>query len=183
MFLACLWIRIRHYIKATWLLGCLTFLSDRLFVHKLKQVNNKGPVQVRDHSVYAPGQWEAILQCNTISHWSGPVHIQNVPCRSYLGGSLCGKNTGGFPTSPWWRHQMETFSALRAICAGNSPVNSPHKGQWRGALMFSLICARIKDWVNNGEAGDLRRHRVHYDVIVMTSWGYQGGRASTAGLC
>ena len=48
-----------------------------------------------------------------------------------------------------------------------SPVNSPHKGQWRGALMFTLICARINGWVNNGEAGDLRRHRAHYDVIVM----------------
>ena len=48
-----------------------------------------------------------------------------------------------------------------------SPVDSPHKGQWRGALMFSLICARINSWVNNGEAGDLRRHRGHYDVIVM----------------
>ena len=48
-----------------------------------------------------------------------------------------------------------------------SPVNSPYKGQWRGALMFSLICARINGWVNNGEAGDLRRHRAHYDVIVM----------------
>ena len=67
----------------------------------------------------------------------------------------------------WWRHQMETFSALLAICAGNSPVNSPHKGQWRGALMFSLIYTRINCWVNNGEAGDLRRHRAHYDVTVM----------------
>ena len=69
----------------------------------------------------------------------------------------------------WWRHQMEAFSALLAICAGNSPVpvKSPHKGQWRGALMFSLICARINDWVNNQEAGDLRRHRGHYDVSVM----------------
>ena len=63
----------------------------------------------------------------------------------------------------WWRHQMETFSALLAICA----VNSPHKGQWRGALMFTLICARINGWVNNREAGDLRRYRAHYDVIVM----------------
>ena len=71
--------------------------------------------------------------------------------------------------STWWRHQMETFSALLALCAGNSPVpvNSPHKGQWRGALMFTLICARINDWVNNREAGDLRRHLDHYDVIVM----------------
>ena len=61
---------------------------------------------------------------------------------------------------------METFSALPAICAG-FPVNSPHKGQWRGALMFSLICVWINDWVNNREAGDLRRYRAHYDVIVM----------------
>ena len=41
------------------------------------------------------------------------------------------------------------------------------KGQWRGTLMFSLMCARINGWVNNGEAGDLRRHRAHCDVIVM----------------
>ena len=69
----------------------------------------------------------------------------------------------------WWRHQMETFSALLALCAGNSPVpvNSPHKGQWRGALMFSLIYAWINDWVNNREAGDLRRQGGHYGVIVM----------------
>ena len=69
----------------------------------------------------------------------------------------------------WWRHQMETFSALLAVCAGNSrwPVNSPHKGQWPGALMFSLICAWINGWVNSGEAGDLRRHCAHYNVTVM----------------
>ena len=46
-------------------------------------------------------------------------------------------------------------------------INSPHKGQWRGALMFSLICVRINDWVNNREADDLRRYRAHCDVIVM----------------
>ena len=69
----------------------------------------------------------------------------------------------------WWRHQMETFSVSLAICAGNSPVpvNSPHKGQRRRALMFSLICVWINDWVNNGETGDLRRYRAHYDVTVM----------------
>ena len=48
-----------------------------------------------------------------------------------------------------------------------SPVNSPHKGQWRGALMFSLICVWINGWVNNREAGDLRRYRAHYDLTVM----------------
>ena len=53
--------------------------------------------------------------------------------------------------------------------------NSPHKGPWRGALMYSLICVWINDWVNNRETGDLGRQRCHYDVIVMQwfelSWG------------
>ena len=65
---------------------------------------------------------------------------------------------------------METFSALLAICAvqfiGLRWIPRT-KGQWRGALMFSLIRACINGWVNNGEAGDLRRNRAHYDVSVM----------------
>ena len=46
----------------------------------------------------------------------------------------------------WRRHKMETFSAVLAFVRGihRSPVNSPHKGQWHGALMFSLICALNK---------------------------------------
>ena len=74
---------------------------------------------------------------------------------------------------------METFSALLAICEGNSPVPeiSPHKGQWRGALMFSLIWAWINGWVNNREACDLRRNRAHYDVVVMVTHKGCGGIA------
>ena len=48
-----------------------------------------------------------------------------------------------------------------------SPVNSLHKGQRPGALMFSLICTLINAWVNNRDAGDLRCHHAHYDVTVM----------------
>ena len=48
-----------------------------------------------------------------------------------------------------------------------SPVNSPHKGQWRGALMFCLVCVWISGWINNREAGDLRRYRAHYDVTEI----------------
>ena len=68
---------------------------------------------------------------------------------------------------------METFSALLALCAWNSPATGefPHKSQWRSALMFTLICAWISRWVNNREAGDLRRHRAHYDVIVIKCFG------------
>ena len=64
-----------------------------------------------------------------------------------------------------WKHFPRNWSFVRGIHW--SPVNSPHKGQWRGALMFSLICAWINAWVNNREAGDFRRNRAHYDVSVM----------------
>ena len=64
-----------------------------------------------------------------------------------------------------WKHFPRYWPFVRGI--HRSPVNSPHKGQWRGALMFSLICVWINDWVNNREAGDLRPYRAHYDVIVM----------------
>ena len=64
---------------------------------------------------------------------------------------------------------METISALLAIYAGNSPVpvNSPHKGQSRGALIFTLICPGQSGWVTNRKAVDLRRYRAHDDVIVI----------------
>ena len=64
-----------------------------------------------------------------------------------------------------WKHFPRYWQFVRGI--HRSTVNSPHKGQWRGALMFPLICAWINGSVNNSEAGDLRRHRTQYDVIVM----------------
>ena len=74
------------------------------------------------------------------------------------------------PMGELFRHddviKWNIFRVTGHLC-GNSPVNSPHKGQWREALMFSLISAWINGWVNNREAGDLGRHRAHYDVIVM----------------
>ena len=64
-----------------------------------------------------------------------------------------------------WKHFPRYWPFVRGI--HRSSVNSPHKGQWCGALMFSLICVWINDWVNNREAGDLRRYRAHCDVTVM----------------
>ena len=64
-----------------------------------------------------------------------------------------------------WKHFPRYWPFVRGI--HRLSVNSPHKGQWRGALMFALICVWINAWVNNREAGDVRRHRTHYDVIVM----------------
>ena len=64
-----------------------------------------------------------------------------------------------------WKHFPRYWPFVQGI--HRSPVNFPHKGQWRGALMFSLICVWINAWVNNCEAGNLRRHLAHDDVIVM----------------
>ena len=83
-----------------------------------------------------------------------------------------------------WKHFLHYWSFVRGI--HRSPVDSFHKGQWRGALLFSLICPWTNGWASNRVAGDLRRHRAHYDVIVSilllfpgnagseTSWNWPG---------
>ena len=103
---------------------------------------------------------------------------------------LCAGNspgTGEFPAqmasnaenvSIWWRHHGKTWryqmeknpcywTFVREI--HQSPVDFPHKGQWHGAL-FSLICAWIHRWANNRDAGDLRRHCAHYDILMNAFW-------------
>ena len=64
-----------------------------------------------------------------------------------------------------WKHFPRYWLFVRGI--HRSPVNSPHKGQLREALMFSLMWAWTNGWANNRDAGGLRRHLAHYDVTVM----------------
>ena len=71
-----------------------------------------------------------------------------------------------------WKHFPRYWPFVWVI--HRSPVNSPHKGQWRAALIFSLICTWLKDWVNSREAGDLRHRRSLYDVTVMQKWLFSG---------
>ena len=84
-----------------------------------------------------------IVQCRR--YMEGPVHY--VRYLVWLRGT------------PWWHHQMEIFSALLTLGTHRSPVNSTHRGQRRGALMFSLICAWTNGWVNTRDTSDWRRHR------------------------
>ena len=69
----------------------------------------------------------------------------------------------------WWRHQMETCSALLAFCAGNSPVPGEFPAQRPVMLSFDVFFdLRLnKRLSKQGEAGDLRRYHAHYDVTVM----------------
>ena len=77
------------------------------------------------------------------------------------------------PLPSWWYFHIVTssngniFRITGPLCGESTSECPPHKGQWRWAFMFSLICAWINSWVNTREAGDLRRHCAHHDVTVM----------------
>ena len=97
--------------------------------------------------------------------WLPPQIRKGFPCHDVIMWQTMNSVTPRYDDVIKWKHFPRNWPFGREI--HRSPVNFPHKGQWRGALMFSLICARKNGWVNNREAGDLRRYRVHYGVIVM----------------
>ena len=79
-------------------------------------------------------------------------------------------------TTIWWRgtntfkfchDDVIRWKHFPRYCAGNSPVPGEFPAQRPVTRSFDVFFDRITGWVNNGEAGDLRRHRAHYDVIVM----------------
>ena len=88
------------------------------------------------------------------------------------------------PTSSlWWQGDVikcKHFPCYWPFVRGihRSLVNSPHKGRWHGALMFSLIFI----WINGGEADDLRCHRAHYDVIVMKRYDQMNFQMTSSAL-
>ena len=69
----------------------------------------------------------------------------------------------------WWRYQMETLPALLVLCAGKPPVDSPRKGQRRGALIFFNL-RLSKRLSKHSRRQWLKSYRAHYDVIVMLRW-------------
>ena len=80
-----------------------------------------------------------------------------------------------------WKNFPRYWSFVRGI--HRSPVNSSHNDQWRGSLMFSLIFAWMKGWVQNRGAGDLGRHRAYYDVTVMSMCGIVHCETSSFNVC
>ena len=94
-----------------------------------------------------------LLRCYWGNHTMGPVRVKQ---------TIINWMNNSHDDVMKWKHLPRYWLFVR------SPVNSPHKGHWRGALIFSLICSWINGWINNREAGDLRRHRANYGVPVMT---------------
>ena len=113
-------------------------------------VNGQSLTWYRLFNKLAHGPWRS---CVIMHSWALPFQLIWLTETDYI----------------WCRHQMEHFPRYWPFVRGIRRwlVKSPHKGQWRGALMVSLICAWINAGVNNREAGDSRRHRAHYDVILM----------------
>ena len=69
----------------------------------------------------------------------------------------------------WWGHQMETFSALLALCEGNSPVTGEFPSKRPVTRSFGVfIDLRLnKRLSKQSRSRYLRRHPAHYDVTVM----------------
>ena len=97
---------------------------------------------------------KCILVCNAISYKPLQLLIPPIlyyvgliqlPVKRFMQKSQRIKAVG----SAWWRHQMETFSASLALCAGNSPVTSEFPLQRPVMRSFDvfLICAWINGWV------------------------------------
>ena len=91
-----------------------------------------------------------------------------------------------FPV-PWWRHQMETFSALLAICAGNSPVHGEFPAQKPVTRSFDVffdlhlnkrLSKQSWGWCFFGP-----KH-AHCDVTVMPTWLFRCSQSiSSSSVC
>ena len=127
----------------------------------------------RKHSLLKPGvlhvciTWllcfpPASIDSSPVSTNSSPVSTDSSP--QWI--TICLVTRGALMMTKW-KHLPRYWRFVGGI--HRSPVNSPHKGHWHRAFIFSLICAWTNSWVNNRDAGDLRLHRPHYHVTVMAS--------------
>ena len=104
----------------------------------------------------------------SLSHKTVDVITYKCPNIILITQVLCHALAGVHDDVIKWKHFPRYWPFVWGI--HRSPVNSPYKGQWRGALMLYLICAWINCWMSTGKAGDLIRNRTHCDVTVMASW-------------
>ena len=133
-------------------------------------------VQLKICSEWLMGNWSLMrLFCNLRITWWKVIpmfqcQICRLTCKTVIRRYWCNGCHPSHEDVIKFKHFPRYWPFARGIHRG--PVNSPHKGQWCGALPFSLIRVWINGFVNNREAGDSRRYRVHYDITVMWTNGH-----------
>ena len=82
-----------------------------------------------------------VIDTHTYGHTDPQTQPMTMPRRPKL---ATGKNEVDHDCIIKWKHFPRYWPFVWKI--HRSPVNSPHKGQWRWALMFSLICTWTNGW-------------------------------------
>ena len=114
------------------------------------------------------------LSCVSLSMNTQPSvpAIETWPrCLRYRDNEWCEPLLGMNLANAWWRHQMEILSTLLALCVGNSPVTGGFPSQRPVTRSFDVL---FDVRLDKRFSKQLRRHRTHYDAIVMdieqTDW-------------
>ena len=107
---------------------------------------------------------KAVLRTSSISH----KICTRLGCPLLCGGCIVSSYQIHRRNLPFWRHQVETFSALLPFCKGIPPVTGVFPSQRPATPSFDVFCAWTKGWANNRDAGDMRHHRAHYGFTIMT---------------
>ena len=156
-------LRGNSYYKETLIIGVM-FRLGYCYCISFNDVCHHGFI----HMIQSTLNWLIIIHAHNIEYFANDMII-NVEWRKWVTCNILIKfwlvlHVFTHDDVTKWKHCPRYWPFVRGIHRWS--VNSPHKGQWRGALMFSLICAWIYGWLNNRGAGDLRRHHAHYDVIA-----------------
>ena len=102
--------------------------------------------------VLAPGNQSPMLSTHLVLESSeiSSVHSTPYSCQHFVKCCICDCQTIFYDDVLKWKHFLRYWLFVRGI--HRLSLNSPRKGQWHRALMFSLICAWINGWVNNRES-------------------------------
>ena len=136
---------------------CTGFNFRRVMGGNTVAISSKA-IWIRRVEFWYFGKWVKVIALGWSEIWLWPQRLLHSSWSDTIATRACHDDVIK------WKHFQRYWPFVREI--DRSPVNSPHKGQWRGALIF-FTCDWLNCWVNNREAGDLGRHRAHYDITVI----------------
>ena len=119
------------------------FLSNVLYMIWLSRGHNS-PHRVHLENRFGNLIWAIQIRDEVINYRS---QLRRKPTPNISKGHVRGADWAHHDDVIKWKHFPRYWPFVRGI--HRSPVSSPHEGQWRRALMFSLICVWINRWVNN----------------------------------